>query len=888
MLRPVRICAGHGVCEEKGLKSNKRAALDGVFTAKRFSFTMALAKSHQTHDFQSMAKDGTARVTAVLGPTNTGKTHLAVERFCAHSSGIMGFPLRLLAREVYDRVVAIKGPNEVALITGEEKVVPPGARWFLTTVESMPQDRDVAFVALDEAQLGADLERGHVFTDRLLNMRGREETMILGSESLKPLVRKLVPHAEIITRPRFSSLEYAGSKKLTRLPPRSAIIGFSVDEIYAAAELIRRTQGGAAVVMGALSPRTRNAQVAMYQSGDVDFLVATDAIGMGLNMDVGHVAFANLSKFDGRRRRRLTVAEMAQIAGRAGRHHRNGTFGTVSGLNDDVEFTPDEIERIEDHRFRPLEQLMWRNSDLDFNCPADLLASLQHLPGQPGLRLTPDALDQQVLAILASDPTISAQRWSAAQTARLWEVCRLPDFLKRGPEFHAGFLMRIWSHLGGNGRIPSNWIAGELTRLDSVQGDIDTLSTRIAAARTWAFIANQANWLDDPSHWAGRCMELEEKLSEALHRKLTERFVDRRTSLLRRAKAEFAEHLPVSVSDEGIVQVDGEDIGRLKGFTFQPDPSARHAERKALLSAAERQLTRELATRANRLSSAPDLDFSLHIDAGAPVEILWLGEPVVTLSRGKSALSPNIVPSSAINRLPQPLRDMIISRLTIWLRTHVDSRLGRLRWVERTTQSPERPLVVRAILAALSEGLGLCERAHVATALPSLTPQDRNWLRQAGVTIGPLDIVIDALLKPQPAALRIALLCVARGRVMLPVPMAGLGLLDKPTPELVEGARMAGYRSFGDQMLRIDLLNRLSVELHRQRAGNAPFQPDATLSNRLGIGKATLDRVLRALGFRPMSSVGSNHWKWHGLQHKRPDPRPDNPVFDALRQIVRL
>src|SRR3982751_3981023 len=434
-----------------------------------------------------------APLTAILGPTNTGKTHLAVERRCRHSSGMIGFPLRLLAREVYDRVVKLKGERSVALITGEEKILPKEARWFLCTAKSMPMERDVAFAAIDEAQLGADPERGHVFTDRILHARGREETMILGSETLAPMVRALLPKAEIIGRPRFSTLSYAGASKLSRLPPRSAIVAFSAEQVYAVAEMLRRMRGGAAVVMGALSPRTRNAQVAMYQAGEVDYLVATDAIGMGLNMDVDHVAFAGLSKYDGSRRRRLTAAEMAQIAGRAGRHQRDGSFGSLTLEGDALaEFRPEEIEAIEEHRFSPLEFLYWRESELDFASVEALIRSLERRPVRREVRAAPEATDLSVLKLLSTDPEILTRATSAERVRRLWAACGLPDFRKTGPEHHSRLVARLYGHLGeGDGRIPQGWYAEQVARLDDVQGDIDTLADRIAGVRTWAYIAHR-------------------------------------------------------------------------------------------------------------------------------------------------------------------------------------------------------------------------------------------------------------------------------------------------------------------------------------------------------------------------------------------------------------
>ena len=607
-----------------------------------------------------------AHITAVLGPTNTGKTFLAVERMCAHSSGMIGFPLRLLAREVYDRVVAIKGPKEVALVTGEEKIMPPGARWLLCTTESMPVGRDVAFAAIDEAQLGVDPERGHVFTDRLLNVRGREETMILGSESLRPIIRALVPEAEIITRPRFSQLRYAGPKKLSRLPPRSAIVAFSAEEVYAIAEIIRRTRGGAAVVMGALSPRTRNAQVAMYQAGEVDYLVATDAIGMGLNMDVSHIAFASLTKFDGRRQRRLHIPEMAQIAGRAGRHQRDGSFGTLAGTRDAPLFTDHEIEKIEAHQFGPLSHLYWRNGEPDYDDLTALIESLEIPPIHERLRAAPEADDLTVLKQLAADPTILTRATHPAIIARLWEACGLPDFRKTGAEYHARLVARIFGYLtSGDGHIPAYVLGEELARLDSIQGDIPTLAARIASARTWAYAAQRVDWLAEPAVWAAKTLALEEKLSDALHAKLTERFVDRRTTLLMRGLKADSSLLDVAVGDDGTVTVEDEMIGRLDGFRFTPDPEARRENRKRLLAAAEARLPQELARRAAALGAASDADLVLLTDGA--ITIGWQGIAVATLKRGRDWLTPKIALDPAIAQLPPLVRDPVQARLDRWM-----------------------------------------------------------------------------------------------------------------------------------------------------------------------------------------------------------------------------
>lgn len=821
-----------------------------------------------------------AAITAVLGPTNTGKTFLAVERMCAHSSGMIGFPLRLLAREVYDRVVAMKGPKEVALITGEEKIMPPGARWLLCTAESMPIGRDVAFAALDEAQLGIDPERGHVFTDRLLNVRGREETMILGSESLRPIIRALIPEAEIITRPRFSQLTYAGPKKLSRLPPRSAIVAFSAEEVYAIAELIRRTRGGAAVVMGALSPRTRNAQVAMYQAGEVDYLVATDAIGMGLNMDVSHIAFASLTKFDGRRQRRLHIPEMAQIAGRAGRHQRDGSFGTLAGMRDAPHFTDHEIEKIEGHQFAPLSHLYWRSGEPEYDGLDALISSLEVPPIHASLRAAPEADDLTVLKQLAADPAILSRATHPTVIARLWEACGLPDFRKTGAEYHARLVARIFTYLtSGSGHIPAHVIAEELARLDTVQGDIPTIAARIASARTWAYAAQRADWLAEPAVWAARTLALEEKLSDALHAKLTERFVDRRTTLLMRGMASDNSLVEVVVAADGTVSVEDEMIGRLDGFRFIPDPEARRENRKRLLAAAEARLPQELARRANDLARAADTALMLVTDKKAAIS--WLGIEVATIKRGRDWLSPRVVLDAALSQLPPAIRDRVQARLTLWLGEMIKRKLAPLYALIDLRDRAETPAPLRALTAEVIGAGGVAERSAVEATLDTVDGSARHRLRLCGLVIGSLDLFHPLLLKPEPTRWRLALLAAYRGEAMPPLPMAGLGLLDQPSPELRQAARRAGFHPFGNQMLRVDLVERIARALHDQRKGAAAFTPDLRLATSLGIGDATLTRILRALGF---VSVAHAQWRWRGRRQRVSTPStPESAAFAALK-----
>ncbi len=840
-------------------------------------------------DLAAMSDLVRAPLKAILGPTNTGKTYLAVERMAAHSSGMIGFPLRLLAREVYDRMVKLKGANQVALVTGEEKIVPRDARWFLCTAESMPMGREFAFVALDEAQLGADPERGHVFTDRMLHARGREETMILGSESLKPMIRNLLPKAEIIGRPRFSTLSYAGPAKLSRLPPRSAIVAFSAEQVYAVAEMLRRMRGGAAVVMGALSPRTRNAQVAMYQAGEVDYLVATDAIGMGLNMDVDHVAFAGLGKFDGHRRRRLTPAEMAQIAGRAGRHQRDGTFGSLTLEGEALaEFRPEEIEAIEEHRFAPLDHLYWRESELDFASIDELIRSLERRPARRTLWAAPEAIDLAVLKFLAGDPDIRIRAVGADRVRRLWSACGLPDFRKTGAEHHARLVARLYLHLSeGEGRIPQGWYSEQVARLDNVQGDIDTLADRIAGVRTWAYIAHRSDWLADPVAMADRTMAVEEKLSDALHDRLTQRFVDRRTSVLmrdlgRKGTGDF----PVLIDPEGEVTVGSYAIGRLQGFSFEVDPAARHADRKMLLATAERRLAGEYEKRAGALVADTDDHFSLRTEAGAPVAILWRGHEVARLGPGKNLLSPRILLDRRIERVSDKGREAVIARLKDWVRNQVERSLASLRAAGHAAQDPSTPAAVRSVLAMLVDEGGIVEREQVAQALAALDRDQRRAISALGVRIGALDLFMPSVLKPEAARWRTALRASASGDNMpeLPAPAS----VVVATPEGDQKAIMSrlGFRAVGPQMLRVDMAERLARHAHQVRVAKEGEPVDAALATSLGLRPEAVARLMRDLGFRRRED--QDGWVWRGWAPRRSRPaRQSSSVFAALSELKR-
>jgi ATP-dependent RNA helicase SUPV3L1/SUV3 len=795
-----------------------------------------------------------ASLTAILGPTNTGKTHLAVERMCGHASGMMGFPLRLLAREIYDRVVKIKGVALVALITGEEKIEPPNARYYCCTAESMMMDREFAFVAIDEAQLGADPERGHIFTDRMLHARGYSETMILGSESLRPLIRKLLPEAEIITRPRFSTLSYAGAKKLSRLPKRSAVVAFSVEQVYAVAESLRRLRGGCAVVMGALSPRTRNAQVDMFQAGEVDFLVATDAIGMGLNLDVAHVAFAGLAKFDGSRRRRLTVAEMAQIAGRAGRHQKNGTFGTLAG--EAGEMSADEILAIEDHRFPALDWLYWREAEPRCENVEVLIADLESKPTEPGLRAAPEAIDLDVLKRLTEMPEVMALVRRPVLVKRLWEAACLPDFRQLGAEPHSRFVANLWQYLGsGYGHLPHNYVAAEIARLDSTQGDVSTISQRIAAVRTWTYIAHRPDWLADPVAMASLAKGIEEKLSDALHAALRQRFVDRRATTLMRSAGMDAALLPVEVDANSRVLVDGEDIGRLDGFAFRVDAGANAGERKLLLAAAERHLAVLLKQKAKEVKMADDSEFALGADAEGRPAIFYKGEILGRLEKGRTLVAPLFKPVRAVGELEgDALRD-ITSRAEAWIAAQLEKHLGGIIALQSLSQNADVDGNVRALAVQLAEEGGIAGRAYLADAMAALPKEARGAARKGGIVFGALDVYHHSALKPAAAKWRAALFAARDGRALQILPPESAVHLKEWKFASIADCRNAGYRRIGDEYLRIDLAERIVKKAHEARGQAMTFGMDMAFVTSLGVSEAGLMALMRDAGFKPAAAT---------------------------------
>ena len=826
----------------------------------------------------------TGRVRAVLGPTNTGKTHLAIERMVAHSSGMMGFPLRLLAREVYDRVRAIKGDDQVALITGEQRIEPPNARYFCCTCEAMDRlGGGHAFVALDEAQIGADPERGHIFTDRLLHARGREETMILGSATLRPMVEALIPGAEMVERPRFSTLKHSGQTKLSRLPPRSAVVAFSVEQVYAMAEALRRFRGGAAVVMGALSPETRNKQVELFQNGEVDYIVATDAIGMGLNLDLNHVAFAALSKFDGKRKRRLSPSEMAQIAGRAGRHQRDGSFGTLTGggtrSGAPLEFSEEEVFAIEEHTFAPLTKLYWREAEPRFDTLKVLIGDLEHRPYHDVLKAAPEAIDLAVLKRLASEPLADNIR-GAGSVRRFWEACSLPDFRQVGVDPHARFVARLWEDLQG-GYLGADFVAARIAELDRTSGDIDTLQGRIAAIRSWAYVCQRPDWVLARDEMAARARAVEAKLSDALHARLTERFVNRRTTILMKSLGQDAAALPVTLEADGSLTVEGEAIGRLDGFRFVVDPNATAADRKMLLAAGEKALPGLLAQRAQWLLDEGLAE--LEVSKGA---IRWQDRTLAEISMPDDFSAPRLTLAREISLLPEAPRAQLEAGLAAWLETKLEPLLP-MRKLAEAARDPEAGSEARALIITLIDARGTISREKAG--LEHLPKETRPFLRKLGITFGALDIFARDLLKPAPRQL-----------------LSALGLDTRPLepamlPVIAEAKRLpAGYRPAGSQAIRVDLAEKIlraafearakATDAHKAAQKDLPkerktrsvrFRLDLALAVSIGLEADNACRLLGSAGFRlqrarklaegAFGPPTPDAWTW---RPRRPDEGP--------------
>ncbi len=814
------------------------------------------------------------RITAVLGPTNTGKTHYAIERMLAHRTGVIGLPLRLLAREVYDRVVALRGPSVVALVTGEERIVPGRAQYWVCTVESMPTDNGADFLAIDEIQLCADPERGHVFTDRLLHARGLHETLFLGADTMRGAISALVPQAKFMRRERFSELTYAGSRKISRMPARTAIVGFSVDNVYSIAELIRRQKGGCAVVMGALSPRTRNAQVDLYQNGEVDYLVATDAIGMGLNLDIDHVAFSGLRKFDGRRMRDLQPNELAQIAGRAGRHMRDGSFGVTGEaprLDDGV------VDAITSHRFMPIRRLQWRNAGLNFGSIERLIATLEKPTDNDWLTRAREADDQHALRALADFPDIRDRVTTAPDVRLLWDVCRIPDFRGISTTEHVNLLDRIFAFLHDGKTVPDDWLAGQIRRIDRTDGDIDTLSKRLAYIRTWTYVAQRKGWVSDESHWREATRAVEDRLSDALHGALTRRFVDRRTSvLLRRLKQK--ESLLAEVNDKGEVTVEDQYVGRLDGFRFRQDASGGADGAKTLRQAGLAALRPEFHLRADRFYNAPDTEIDYTEQGG----LMWGDRAVGKLVAGSDALAPR-VEAFVDEEAGQDVAEKVRRRLQHFIDRKIATQFEPLLTLQRDETLTG---LARGFAFRMVEELGLIAREKVAAEVKELDQEARAALRKHGVRFGQYTVFMPLLLKPAPTRLRLVLWALSRGLDEFPEsPPPGLVTIPR-AEDVPEGYyTLSGYRPAGQRAIRIDMLERLA-DLLRPQDSRGGFEATPDMLSITGMTAEQFADLMQGLGYKvergerekvkPVDAVVP------GAQDKTPEP--GTPVIDAAQE----
>jgi len=831
-------------------------------------------------------------VTAVLGPTNTGKTHYAIERMVAHSTGVIGLPLRLLAREVYGRVVEKVGAAHVALITGEEKIAPPNARFSVCTVEAMPDETKASFVAIDEVQLAGDFERGHVFTDRILHLRGREETLLLGAATMKPILQQVLPGISVVERPRLSQLFYAGSKKITRLPHRSAIVAFSADEVYAIAELVKRQRGGAAVVIGALSPRTRNKQVELYQAGDVEYIVATDAIGMGLNLDVDHVAFAQDRKYDGFQYRNLNAGELGQIAGRAGRHLRDGTFGVTGQTRP---FDDELVKRIESHEFDNVKVMQWRSKLLDFSTLAALKASLETAPRVFGLTKALPSDDLQALEHLSRYPDILELATSRERVEKLWEICALPDYRRITSLQHSDLVAAIYKDIVRRGAVDESFMSEQVRRADRTDGEIDTLSARIAQIRTWTYVSNRPGWLADPAHWQEKTRDIEDRLSDALHERLTNRFVDRRTSVLMKRLRENT-MLEAEISVNGDVFVEGHHVGQLSGFRFTLVGSTDGQDLKAVENAASKALALEFEARAARLHAAGNNDLALSSDG----LVRWLGEPVGRLTPSDHIMRPRVV-LLADELLSGHAREHVQARIERFINHHIATVLKPL---DDLTRAEDLQGIAKGLAYQIAENLGVLFRRDITEEVKALDQEGRASMRKYGIRFGAYHVFMPALLKPAPAELITLLWALKNDALDKPgygdlIPALAAGRTSIVTDHAFERNfyRLAGFRFLGKRAVRIDILERLAdlIRPLLQWKPGAANRPDGAYDGRrfiatpamlsiLGATADDMEEILKGLGYRA-DSVTAEEAAAH-LVTTAPSPAAPVAAADATAETA--
>ena len=817
------------------------------------------------------------KITAVLGPTNTGKTFLAIETMLSFRNGMIGFPLRLLAREVYDKIVKKVNLENVALITGEEKIIPQNAKYFLCTVESMPIDKVLEFVAIDEIQMCSDPERGHIFTDRLLNLRGEKLTMFMGSHTMKNLISNLEEDIEFINKDRLSKLTYSGYKKISRIERKSAIIAFSSEEVYAIAELLRRQKGGAAIVMGSLSPKTRNSQVDLYQSGDVDYLVATDAVGMGINMDLEHVYFSNLKKFDGKKLRRLNLSELGQISGRAGRHLNDGYFGTTGECKD---ISQEEIDLLEKHKFEEIRTINWRNSKLKFGSIKDLIFSLEEKPRKNWLKRIQECEDEKVLKYLVKENLLEVRN-DKNELKLLWECCQIPDFVKKTYGHHLEIVGKVFNFLkGNNNKIPNLYMKNQLSNLDKLEGNVDSISNRIANVRTWSYVSNKSNWVENQDYWIERTKYLEDKLSDRLHEELTKSFIDKRASVLARGLKQDI-NLETKIIDDENVMINDQFIGKLKGLKLELDlkSGAFETDVKSLKKAARLNVTPEILNRFNKIIN------NENIDLRDDFKIYWKENPIAILTPGKDYLNPEIYLFVDDMIEAEDLRNLK-EFLKKWLSNKIKSELESLFKLKNLNINNSQ---IRALAYQLYENNGVIKRDKVSGIVKSLSQDERKILRNIGVKFGRYHIFLFKLFKPQSVSLRILLWKNYNQKYFkLKPPTFGLNFIEDKNYDNSHFMLLCGFERFGSYFVRIDILERLFIYIMKINAENKEIKLEADMLNLLGCNKENFVKLIKFMGYKIFSKNEEIYFKYLPKktniiksQHKN---KNDNP-FVILNQL---
>ncbi len=819
------------------------------------------------------------KITAVLGPTNTGKTFLAIETMLSFDSGMIGFPLRLLAREVYDKIVQKVDVSQVALITGEEKIIPINAKYFLCTVESMPEDKVLDFVGIDEIQMCSDHERGHIFTDRLLNLRGEKLTMLMGSNTIKSIIQKLDDDIEFINKQRLSKLSFSGHKKISRIDRKSAVIAFSTEEVYAIAELIRRQKGGAAIVMGSLSPKTRNAQVSLYQSGDVDYLVATDAIGMGINMDLNNVYFSNIKKFDGKKIRRLKISEIGQISGRAGRYLNDGSFG-ITGDCDEI--NPEEIELLENHNFPEIQNIFWRNSNLDFKNKENLLKSLDEKPNKDWLRRVGECEDEKVLKYFLKENNINIENNSNILKI-LWECCQIPDFVKKTYGHHLEVVDKVFNFLTSEERkIPNYYMKKQLSMLDKLDGNVDSISNRISNVRTWSYVANKSNWVENQDYWVERTKNLEDKLSDRLHDELTKTFIDKRASVLAKGLKQDIE-LKTKILEEEKVLINDQYIGILKGLKLQLDlkVDALDADIKSLKKAARQNVGPEIIDRIQQI-----MDTGL-IELKDDFKIYWRNDPIAKLTAGSDYLNPKI--DLIIDEMIENNeRNNLNNYLNKWIIKKIETELNSL--IELKNIKEENP-ELRALAYRLYESNGVIKRSNISEYLKKINQDDRKKLRKLGVKFGRYHVFLFKLFKPSSVSLRILLWKNYNNNFLnLSPPTFGLNFLNDMRSANKDFMLLCGFEKFDDIYVRIDILERLFLLIfNSEKDDKKEVKVVPEMLNLLGCSKENFKKLLKKMDYKIYEKEKEYFIKYLPTKKKiskRQDKKDySNNPFNVLHQL---